>query len=108
MIKISLAIMITVAGKCGKADTLHSCVMRQECIGDRMCLAGVVMQLDWQAALEGSQMMQQPQEFARIAEEGVAKNMDRIRLEAATRGWLSHDLPSGIQSWPHTAHMLEG
>ena len=63
-----------------------------------MRLAGVVLQLDWQAALEGSQMMQKPAEFARIAEESVGKNMDRIRLEASSRGWLSKDLPSGTHS----------
>ena len=70
----------------------------QEHIGDRMRLAGVVLQLDWQAALEGSQMMQKPAEFARIAEESVAKSMDRARSEAASRGWLSKDLPSGNPS----------
>jgi len=67
----------------------------QECIGDRMRLAGVVMQVDWQTVLQGSQMMQQPKEFARLSEENVATNMDRIRKEAASRGWLSNDLPSG-------------
>ena len=63
-----------------------------------MRLAGVVLQLDWQAALEGSQMMQKPAEFARVAEESVARNMDRVRLEASSRGWLSKDLPSGTPS----------
>ena len=67
----------------------------QKCIGDRMRLAGVVMQVDWQAALQGSQMMQQPKEFSRLAEQNVAQNMDRIRAEAASRGWLADDLPSG-------------
>ena len=63
-----------------------------------MRLAGVVLQLDWQAALEGSQMTQKPAEFARIAEASVASNMDRIHLEASSRGWLSSDLPSGTPS----------
>ncbi|CAL5227244.1 g10172 [Coccomyxa viridis] len=67
----------------------------QTCIGDRMRLAGVVMQVDWQAVLQGSQMMQRPKEFARIAEESVAQNMERVRQEASSRGWLSNDLPSG-------------
>ena len=75
-----------------------------------MRLAGVVLQLDWQAALEGSQMMQKPTEFARVAEESVARNMDRVQLEASSRGWLSKDLPSGTPSnsspWDlHAAHM---
>lgn len=69
-----------------------------------MRLAGVVLQLDWQAALEGSQMMQKPAEFARIAEESVAKSMDRVRLEASSRGWLSKDLPSGIPSCQLSMH----
>ena len=67
----------------------------QTCVGDRLRLAGVVMQVDWQAVLQGSQMMQQPKEFQRIAEESVTKKMDSIRQEAASRGWLSNDLPSG-------------
>ncbi len=71
----------------------------QTCIGDRMRLAGVVMQVDWQAVLQGSQMMQRPKEFARIAEESVAQNMERIRQEASSRGWLSNDLPSGRLSF---------
>lgn len=53
------------------------------------------MQVDWQAALQGSQMIQQPKDFSRLAEEDVAQNMDRIRAEAASRGWLANDLPSG-------------
>ena len=53
------------------------------------------MQVDWQAALQGSQMMQRPMEFSRLAEQNVAQNMDRIRAEAASRGWLANDLPSG-------------
>ena len=68
----------------------------QACIGDRMRLAGAVMQVDWQGVLQGSQMMQQPQEFARLAEESVARKMDSVRREAASRGWLSDDLPSGL------------
>ena len=72
------------------------CATLQTCVGDRMRLAGVVMQVDWQAVLQGSQMMQQPQEFARIAEESVAHKMDCVRQEAASRGWLSNDLPSGV------------
>ena len=60
-----------------------------------MRLAGVVMQVDWQAALQGSQMMQQPKKFSRLAEQNVAQNMDRIRAEAASRGWLANNLPSG-------------
>ena len=63
-----------------------------------MRLAGVVLQLDWQAALEGSQMMQKPAEFARVAEESVARNMDSVRFEASSRGWLTKDLPSGNPS----------
>ncbi len=46
--------------------------------------------------LQGSQMMQRPKEFARIAEESVAQNMERVRQEATSRGWLSNDLPSGM------------
>ena len=53
------------------------------------------MQVDWQGVLQGSQMMQRPKEFARIAEESVAQNMERVRQEATSRGWLSNDLPSG-------------
>ena len=70
--------------------------MLQACIGDRVRLAGVVMQVDWQAVLQGSQMMQQPKEFARIAEESVAQKMGSVRQEATQRGWLSNDLPSGM------------
>jgi len=79
----------------------------QECIGDRMRLAGVVMQVDWQTVLQGSQMMQQPKEFARLSEENVATNMDRVRKEAASRGWLSNDLPSGgPKAYVHPLHAI--
>lgn len=54
------------------------------------------MQVDWQAVLQGSQAMQQPKEFQRIAEESVAQKMDTVRQEAASRGWLGNDLPSGM------------
>lgn len=75
----------------------HRCVATlQTCIGERMRLAGVVMQVDWQAVLQGSQMMQQPKEFARIAEESVAQKMGSVRQEAMQRSWLSNDLPSGM------------